>query len=170
MKRSFCTLAMLCLIATTAAAQSAADLKAFEGVWTCKGMAFAGVMGPEHATTATVSGRWILGGKWMDVHYAENKTTANPKPIDVRMFMSYDEPGKKIVNGTIDNMGGYGTSESSGWSNSVMTLAGMSNGGGMQMKSRDTFTMKGSKTIMHTGEYEMEGSWKKADEETCTKK
>jgi hypothetical protein len=169
MKRCFSIMFMLALMATAASAQSAADLKAFEGTWKCTGVAFASEMAPEHATTATVTGRWIMGGKWMDVHYTEMKTAKNPHPVEAEILMSYDHGAKKLVAGSIDNGGGYSTQESSGWSSDMLTLAGPYNMGGAKMNYRDVFTRKGANTMLHTGEAEMNGSWKKIDEQTCKK-
>jgi hypothetical protein len=163
----FILMTALCLVTVAASAQT--DVKPFEGTWKCTGTAFASDMGPEHPTTATVTGKWILGGKWMEVHYWENKTAKNPKPIDAEIIMGVDAAAKKVVSGSVDNMGGYGTSEGSGWVGDTLTLAGETNGGGMKMKNRDIFMKKGGNMIMHTGEVEIKGAWKKTDEETCKK-
>src|SRR5204863_20838 len=81
------------------------------GNWTCTGIAFAGDMGPEHPTKATVHTAWILDDKWLRVDYKESKTTKNAHPIAAELLMTYNEAEKKIASGCIDNMGGYCTEE-----------------------------------------------------------
>ena len=80
---------VVCLITMAAFGQSNPKLKEvqyFVGTWQCTGVAFASPMGPEHPTKATVHGSWVLGGAWLELHYAETKTAKNPHPVDVRVF------------------------------------------------------------------------------------
>lgn len=160
----------LCLAATAAFAQSAKnkELEPFIGDWKCTGTAFASEMGPEHPLMATVHAKWILDGAWVEIDYAESKTAKNPHPVAVRIFMSYDAGLKKFVYGTVDNFGGYGTEESSGWNGDTMVFTGPSHMGAMTSTSRDTF-MKAKNEIRHMGETEVKGAWKKTDEQTCRK-
>lgn len=162
---------VLCLLAAGAAfAAGNPNLQPLSGTFTCTGIAFAGPMGPEHHTKATVSSVWILDGKWLRVAYNEMKTTQNPKPIKVELLMSYDEAAKKVVSGCVDNMGGYCTEESGmpPWDGDKMVLNGNSSGGGQMMKVRDTFT-KGAGWVKHLGEMEGPNGWMKLSEETCKK-
>ena len=80
-------IAPLLLIATTAFAQSATEqlkaLSPFIGSWKCSGKAFASDMGPEHSTTAGVTGKWALNAKWLEMKYTEDKNSRNPNPIAV---------------------------------------------------------------------------------------
>ena len=162
---------VLCLlVAATGFAAGNANLQPLSGTFACTGIAFASEMGPEHPTKATVTSVWILGGKWLQVHYKETKTAKNPQPIDVMMLMSYDEAKKTVVSGCVDNMGGYCTEESMSppWDGDKMTLMGQTNMGGKTFKVRDTFT-KGAGWVKHTGEMEGPSGWMKLDEETCKK-
>jgi len=143
-------------------------LDAMIGKFQCKGMAFASPMGPEHATTATVESKWVLGGQWAGYTYAEKKTTANPKPFVVSGYMGYDPAMKKFVNGGVDNMGGYGTAQADGWMGDDLVFVGPYNGGGMTMNGRDTFT-KSANGLKHMYEVEENGTWKKMSQETCTR-
>jgi hypothetical protein len=163
---------VLCLITVAAFGQSnpkLKELKAFAGTWQCTGTAFASPMGPEHHTTATVHGTWILGGAWMQIQYTEAKTAKNPHPVDVRLFLGYDEQPKAFVSGTVDNMGGYATAQSPGWQNDKMIFSGPSHGGGATMTTRDTFTRVGKNEMRHEGEMEMNGKWMKINQEICKK-
>jgi hypothetical protein len=96
------TLVMIfCLMTAAAFGQTNPKLKELEpfvGTWQCIGTAFASPFGPEHPTKATVTGAWILGGAWLEIHYAEAKTAKNPHPYDVRGFYGYDEQPKALVD------------------------------------------------------------------------
>jgi hypothetical protein len=140
----------------------------FKGTWKCEGTAFANPMMKQHKTSGTATANWELGNYWMGVRYTEAKTAANPWPIDVKMFWGYDPTIKKLVAGNLDNMGGYGTSESEGWKGDVISWTGPVHMGGPTMQ-RDTFTKKTANQMVHMGEYETSGKWTKADEETCNR-
>ena len=162
------------LIAGTALAQSGTDqlksLSGFVGNWKCSGKAFASDMGPEHPTTAGVTGKWTLNAKWLDVRYTEDRTAKNPNPMSVAAYWGWDEGQKKLVAGSVDSMGGYAIQTSPGWDGDVLTFEGPSHMGSMTMTFRDTFTRSGDNAITHAG-YVSDGSggWKKLDEETCKK-
>jgi len=163
-------LVALCLLVSAAAfAAGNANLQPIAGNWTCTGIAFAGDMGPEHPTKATVHTAWILDDKWLRVDYKESKTTKNAHPIAAELLMTYNEAEKKIASGCIDNMGGYCTEEAPGWDGDKLVLSGQGNFGGHSMKVRDTFT-KGAGWVKHMGEAEgANGNWMKISEETCKK-
>ena len=163
---------VLFLFATVAFAADAkkTDLQYFAGDWRCTGIGFASPMGPEHATRATVSGTWIVGKQWLQLLYTEINSKTNPHPIDAAMFVGYDEGLKKFVNGVLDSMGGYGTSESDGWSGDSLVFTGDMHMGGTTMKGRDTFTKKSARELVHLGEFQDDkGAWQKTDQETCRK-
>ena len=93
---------LICLVfilaAATAYAQpSLQDLQPFVGTFTCTGTAFASEMGPEHASRGTVTSKWVLNKKWLEVRYSETKTTANPHPFSVVAYWGYDPQTKKLV-------------------------------------------------------------------------
>jgi len=142
-------------------------LDPFIGKFQCKGIAFASPMGPEHATAATVNTQWILGGQWAAFTYAEKKTTVNPKPFTTTGFFGWDAEKKKYVSGGVDNMAGYGTSESDGWTGDTLVFVGPFHTPGGTMNFRDTFTKKNGKVDSHLGEIEMNGTWTKVSQETC---
>jgi len=161
---------VVCLITMAAFGQSNPKLKEvqfFVGTWQCTGVAFASPMGPEHPTKATVHGSWVLGGAWLEIHYAETKTAKNPHPVDVRVFWGYDEQPKAFVSAELDNMGGYSTAQSPGWDGDKFVLTGPTHGGGMTMNGRDIFTKVGNNEVHHESEIEDKGTWNKTDQETC---
>jgi len=169
--RIIVSILLVLAIASVAQAASQKDLQAFIGTWSCTGIAFASEMGPEHPTSATVTGRWTLGGKWLLMRYTEVKTSKNPKPFDVAGYWMYDDAQNKFIAVSADNMGGYATTESdSGWSGDEFVFTGSGHMGTMVMNGRDVFTRSGKSTIKHR--FEMQdpsGNWKKLDEETCKK-
>jgi len=144
------------------------QLEPFAHTYHCTGTAFANPMSPEHRTQATVTGDWTLDGTWIRFSYIETKTAKNPMPVGVRGFFGYDGEIKKLVNGAVDNMGGYSTSAASGWNGDSITFEGPWHLGTQTVNARDTFT-KTSKGLNHTGEMQMEGKWVKYGEENCTR-
>lgn len=161
----------LCLITVAAFGQTNPKLKElqiFVGTWHCTGTAFASPWGPEHPTTATVNGSWILGGAWLQIEYTEAKTAKNPHPYAVHDLMSYDQEPKAFVSGSVDDMGGYATAQSPGWQADKLIFSGPMHGGGATIKSRDIFTKVSANEVRHASEMEeKDGKWKKLDEETC---
>ena len=167
-------IAPLLLVATTALAQSATDqlkaLSPFVGTWKCTGKAFASDMGPEHSTTATVTGKWILNAKWLEIRYTEDKNSKNPNPFAVVAQWGWDEGQKKYVAGTVDNMGGYAVQQSSGWNGDELAFEGPGHMRPMTMNGRDVFTRSGDNQLSHAFYMpDNAGGWKKIDEETCKK-
>ena len=169
------TLAMiLILTAVTAAANQHMEnpmkqLEPLLGTWQCTGIAYATPWFPEHATTAEVTQKWAMDGKWLMYSYAEKKTAENPMPFAASGYMGYDPEMKMYVVGGVDSTGGYATGASNGWTGDALVFEGPWHIGGMTAKSRDTFTKKGNQ-ITHLGELEYEGKWLKMGQETCTKK
>ena len=171
MKQLTLGIALIVLALTVSAAEETMrQLDPFIGTWQCKGIAHATPWGPEHPTTAEVSQKWIMDGKWLAFSYAEKKTAQNAMPFHVMGYFGYDPELKMYVLGSVDSTGGYATGASSGWVGDVMTFEGPWHIGGMTAKSRDTFTKKGMNELTHMGELESNGAWMKLGQETCTKK
>jgi hypothetical protein len=143
------------------------ELDPLMGKWSCKGTAFAMGDSPKHAIAASIDGGWTLGGKWLDMHYSEQKTAANPTPMEVRAFFSYDPEQKKLVLGSISNDSGYSTENSAGWEGEKLVFTGPNHMGGATMNGRDTWMKTGKNAISYTFEVEDKGTWTKVIEETC---
>jgi len=137
----------------------------FAGTSECKGKNFASQFGPEHATRLTFTGSLELDGFWYVVQGAEKKTEANPTPGKFRAAFGYDPAAKKFVSIGIDNVGGrwMGTADTVSADKAVFTNTYTFNG--TDLSVRDTYMPTG-----HVGEIQSGGEWKKADEESCTKK
>jgi len=166
---------ILGLVVFASAAFAAPDpmlrqLDSFAGSWRCSGTAYASPMGPEHATVGEVSIKWGLDGYWLPFEYSEKKTAVNAHPIRVAGYFGYDPEVKKLVLGSVDNMGGYTTSDSSGWNGDTIAFTGPWHMGTMTVTGRDTFKKNGAKELWHTLEIEQNGSMVKLAEEKCTRK
>ena len=138
------------------------------GKWRCSGTAFAMADMPEHATSAEVTSAWDASGYWLALTYAEKKTADNAKPFRYTGFFGYDPEIKKLVVGGVDNMGGYSTGASDGWSGDALVFSGPWHMHGMTANSRDTFRKLANGRMSHTGEIEQNGKWIKLGEETGT--
>ena len=144
------------------------QLKPLIGTWACTGEVFASTFGPAHPTRGTQTFTLQLGGFWVVVRSAEDKTPQNPAPLRALGAVTYDSGRKKFVTVGYDNLGGYAieTSDTS-VDNAVYTGSFFLNG--TETKVRDTYTMKGNETH-HVGEVQVGSDWKKLDQETCKKK
>jgi hypothetical protein len=141
------------------------QLKYLAGSWRCAGTGY--LEGKGHPTEATVKAAWDLNGFFLGLRYEEQKTETNPMPVTAVEHMGYSEDGKKLVCGSIDSMGGYGTQSTAGWDGSALVWQGNYHFMGMQMLARDTFVKKGDNALTHLGEVQVNGAWTKQDEETC---
>ena len=169
----------LLLVSAVAAANQHTEMKPdpalrqldpFAGRLRCSGTAFASPMSPQHATTGEVNAKWDLGGYWLPFTYAEKKGAANPMPFTVSGFFGYDAEGKKLLMGSVDNMGGYSTESASGWDGDTIVFVGPWHMSGQTVNARDTFRKIGNKQLWHRAEIEQDGNWVTLGEETCTRK
>jgi Protein of unknown function (DUF1579) len=170
------TFALVWLFAVPAFAQAppppapeVAQLKAFDGTFSCTGQAPASPFGPAHKTEATVKGGADFGGYWFILRYDEKKTAENPHPTAAQLTWGYDGAQKKLVGNCIDSFGTICHETSAGWQGDTMVWEGEAIAGGQKTGVRDTFSRKGT-TIHHKGEMQSEGKWMVLDEETCVKK
>ena len=135
------------------------------GRFECKGQSFASPLGPEHATIMIVTSSLELDGFWYVVQGAEKKTAVNPTPAKFRGAFGYDTASKKFVALFIDNLGGHAVETADTVSAGKVVFTGTDTLNGTDYNVRDTYTPMG-----HVGEVQVSGTWKKTDEETCTKK
>lgn len=169
MKTRLTILVLFIATAALAADDPMKPLSGFIGTYKCTGMTLASDMGPEHPTTATVTVKKALDGKWLETYYVENKTAKNAMPMTFNGHWGWDDGQKKFVAVNVDSMGGYGLQTSSSASDGAVTFEGVAHMGPASMTFRDAFTVKGN-TAMHTGFFQdKSGAWKKNDEETCKK-
>lgn len=168
-------MAIVCLTVAAAAFAQAPKpgpelqkLEPFIGQWDCTGEVFTSQeFGPGHPEVATVSAKWILGGFWVELHFAEKKTAKSPEPLDVLNFLSYDNEIKKFVLGSLDNGGGYETAQADGWQGDLITFEGPIHNGTKTLIARDTFRKTGTTEIYHTFTIKVGEGWKKIEEDRC---
>ena len=146
------------------------QLDSMTGSYRCSGTAFASPFGPEHPTEGTVEAAWAMNDYWVKFTYAEKKTDRNPMPFSVSGWMGYDPKVRKLAMGGVDNMGGYSTSVSDGWSGDRMVWNGPWNMGETTLNGRDTFIRGNDRELTHIFEIEQDGKWMKLAEEICKKK
>jgi hypothetical protein len=169
--RHLFAIAILVLFASAALAAdmnpALRPLDFFVGNWRCTGTD--SFMGPAHATMTNVNAKWGYAGHWLVVDVSQEKTKENPGFMGT-VFMGYDEGQKKLVNGWVDNTGGYATAASDGWMGDTITYTGPQHMGTMVMNVRDVFTKGGADKLTHKMLVEENGSWKQVVDESCMKK
>jgi len=144
------------------------ELSKFVGDGTCTGNVMAMGKSPGHATTGKFHGEKTLDGQWIVIHYDEDKTDVNPKPIHVQQFFSYDPEKKMFVAVEFDNKGPeVNPATSSGWKGDTFTLEYTASVDGKMVSFRDVFTHNAAENT-HSGMMrDKNGEWIKTDMETC---
>jgi hypothetical protein len=144
-----------------------AQLKGLAGSWTCTGRTFG--PGPEHATSATLAFAWQLDGFWLEVRYDEQKTAANPVPFRTLSEWGFDDVQQSLTATTVDNLSGIVNATSAGWQGDKLVLEGTAHRYIRQFQARDTFVRRGDDQLTHTLEANVNDSWIKLHEDTCSK-
>jgi hypothetical protein len=140
-----------------------AQLKPFDGAWSCEGQMPASPMGPAQKTKTSVKSHTGMGGFWQ----VGSVTMAAP-PMEGMFHITYDSGQKKFVMVWLDNMGGYAQQTASGWEGDKIVFTGEGNMGGQKMQARDTFTKSADgATFKHAAEAQMNGQWVSMGDETC---
>ena len=144
-----------------------ANLKWFDGNWTCEGTVPPGPMGPGGKIKGTVKSHADFGGFWQS---GMVKSSMGTMPAMEGMFhMTYDPGPKEYVLLWVDNTGGYSKETSSGWDGDKIVFSGTSSMAGKQVATRDSFTKMG-KSMKHDWEGQMDGAtWTPMGSETCTR-
>jgi hypothetical protein len=144
-----------------------AQLKFFDGNWTCEGTMLPGPFGPGGKMTSTVKSHADLGGFWQS---GVVKGTGAGMPAFEGMFhMTYDPAAKRHVMLWVDNMGAWAQSTAPGWEGDKIVFTGDSSMGGKKFATRDTFVKGAGGTFKRTGEMQQDGKWTALGDETCRK-
>jgi hypothetical protein len=145
-----------------------AQLKPFDGSWSCAGEIPAGPMGPAQKTVNLVKTHMGMGGFWQ---VGTVTMSSGPmKGFEGTFNNTYDPGQKKYVMVWMDNTGGYAQQLASGWEGDKMVYVGEGSMMGQKMATRDTFTKSADgSTFKHGSEAQMEGKWVSMGEETCRK-
>ena len=153
---------------TPSPAAEMANLKVFDGSWTCEGTANPGPMGPGGAMKGAVTSQTDLNGYWQS---GTVKSTGGGMSgtMEGRFHMTYDPGAKQYVLLWIDNMGIWSQETSPGWSGDKMVFTGESHMGAQKMSVRDVFVKNADGSLKHDWEGEFEGKWTTMGTETCRK-
>jgi hypothetical protein len=144
-----------------------AQIKFFEGNWTCAGKMHETPMSPAGEMTGTVSIKPDLGGFYQTLTMTGNMP--NMPPFNGMAHTTWDPIAKQFVMFWFDSMGAWSRATSSGWKGDVIVYEGEGQMGPMPMKGRDTFTKNADGSFKHLFEAEMGGTWVTMGEETCKK-
>ena len=143
-----------------------AQLKMFDGAWSCAGEVPAGPMGPAQKTKTTVKVHTDLGGFWQ-VGTVTMTSTGMPGVFEGRFQTTYDAGQKAFVMLWADNMGGYSTEVAPAGDADKMVYLGEGSMGGQKMQTRDTFVKAADGSFKRSGEAQINGQWVSMGEETC---
>ena len=145
-----------------------ANLKVFDGAWTCEGKSEASPFGPAGTSKGAVKSHSDLGGFWQSGMV--KSTMANmPGTMEGMFHMTYDPGTKQYVMLWVDNMGAYSHETASGWEGDKIVFSGDMAMGGKRMTVRDTFTKGADGSLIHAWEGQIEGKWTPLGSETCKK-
>ena len=151
-----------------APAAEMANLKVFDGRWTCEGKVLPTPMGPGGAMTSTVDGHSDLGGFWQSGS-VKSSGAGMPGTMEGMFHMTYEPGAKQYVLLWVDNMGGFSKASSPGWDGDKLVFTGEGAMSGMTMQVRDTFTKGADGSLRHDWEAQVDGKWTPLGSETCKK-
>jgi hypothetical protein len=145
------------------------QLKMFEATWKCEGKQPAGPMGPEQDYKSTFKGKKDVESFWISFEYSQKKSKAHVMPIVAKGYLGYDPAAKKYVTLGVDNMGGSVSETSPGWEADKLTFTGDGQMSGQKISFRETYTKKGDKEMIWSGEMKMGKDWIPVGTDTCKK-
>ena len=146
-----------------------ANLKIFDGAWSCEGKSEASPMGPAGTSKGSVRMHSDLGGFWRS-GMVRSTMSNMPGAMEGMFHMTYDAGSKQYVMLWVDNMGAYSQETASGWEGDKIAFSGDMAMGGTKMTVRDTFTKGADGTTMtHGWESQINGKWTALGSETCKK-
>jgi uncharacterized protein DUF1579 len=130
------------------------------GCWDCEGTAEPSHLGPGHAIASTFELRRSLGDRWYRLQCVEQKTPANPFPIEVMNHWGYDRARRALVRTFHASTGAWGTAESAGFVGDTLTWLGeISQANGERVRFRQIVTKTGPHSIDERMEVESGGAW-----------
>jgi hypothetical protein len=150
-------------------AREVAQLKFFEGKWTCEGRVPIAVFSPVHNTKSTVVVTSDLDGFWYTGSLEEEKTAENANPMRGRFHWTYDAAQRAFRAMWFDNMGGWAAQTSSGWQGSKLAWMGTLEAGGKKLQWRDTFEKTPDGQMRHIAEAQLPSGWTNMAVEVCRK-
>ena len=145
-----------------------ANLKMFDGTWSCAGEAAMEPGGPMMKMDSSVQSTTGLGGFWQ-VGTVQVPAMGGMPPFEGMFHMTWDPAAKQYLMLWTDSMGGWSEERASDGSGGKFVFTGAGYMEGKKMGSRDTFTRKADGTLAHVGELEVGGKWVKTLDEVCRK-
>jgi hypothetical protein len=143
-----------------------AQLKAFEGSWTCTGTLAPSPYAPGGKMTSTVRTHSDLGGFWES---GVVKGTSPGMPFEGMFHMTWDPEARHHLMFWVDSIGGWAQSTAPGWEGDKIVWSGDSYMGGKKFGTRDTFAKGAGGALKHTTEMQADGKWVLLSDETCHK-
>ena len=144
-----------------------AQLKFFDGSWSCEGTMQPSPFGPGGKMKSSVTSKTDLGGFWQSG--TVKGTMAGMPPFEGHFNMTYDPGGKQFAMMWVDNMGAWTHSTAPGWQGEKIVFAGDSFMNGQKVPSRDTFAKATDGSMKHQWEMQIDGKWMPMGDETCRK-
>ena len=144
-----------------------AQLKVFEGSWTCTGTMSPSPFGPGGKMTSTVRTHSDLGGFWESG--VVKATSPGMPPFEGMFHMTWDPAAKHHLMFWVDSTGGWAQSTAPGWEGDKITFTGDSYMGGKKFTTRDTFAKEPGGAMKHSWEMQADGKWSPLGDETCKK-
>lgn len=145
-----------------------ANLKVFDGSWTCEGTANPSPMGAGGKLTSWVTSHTDLGGFWQS-GTVKSSGAGMPGTMEGMFHMTYDPGSKRYVLLWVDNMGGWSQATSPGWEGDELVFTGESTMAGQKMQVRDRFVKAAAGSLRHDWEAQLDGKWAPLGSETCRK-
>jgi hypothetical protein len=142
-----------------------AQIKMFDGSWSCAGDIPAGPMGPAQKTKTTVKVHTDMGGFWQTG--TVSMSSAAMPSFQGQFHTTYDPGKKQYVMLWVDNMGGYSQETAPGWDGDKLVYTGDGSMGGQKMQTRDTFVKAADGSFKRSGDMQVNGQWVSMGEETC---
>jgi hypothetical protein len=143
-----------------------AQLRFFDGNWTCAGTMSPSPFGPGGKMTSTVRTHSDLGGFWES---GVVKGTSPGMPFEGMFHITWDPEAKHHVMFWVDNMGGWAQSTAPGWEGDKIVFTGDSYMAGKKFPARDSFAKVSGGAMKHTSEMQADGKWALTGDETCHK-
>jgi hypothetical protein len=144
-----------------------AQLRFFEGNWTCTGAMSPSPFGPGGKMTSTVRTHSDLGGYWESG--VVKGTSPGMPPFEGMFHMTWDPAAKHHLMFWVDNTGGWAQSTAPGWEGDKIVFSGDSYMGGKKFTTRDTFAKAPGGALKHSWEMQADGKWSPLGDETCKK-
>ena len=135
-----------------------AQLRFFEGQWTCEGKLASTPGGSTHPVTVKLTAKLQPDRFWLAVHAAEQRSKEHPLPHESNGFWGYDAAARQFLRMAVGSFGDWERATAVGWAGDELTWSGeINNLGAENIRFRHTVTKLGprefeDKTEVHAGQ------------------